>query len=400
MDSSDWKREDKFVRWIENEKQTLPKKSRKRLPRNANWWIVCAPKRGVLLLNQFLTQIQELQNEVNSLADARFCLRFPVNSAIPSPRTVPWPRFWIAAWYTECYGYFRKRWPPSALFENSKYLASSSRGLRPDIAGHTMEPERVMRREPQNSSTPVPRFQRGGGILNHIGGTYSHGGIMDYTKFPISEMHLRKLPDSIEFQSWKVNLKTEVCSKSADPHIKMHWTKEVEMAKVNRRTCDIAIDYKAKRFPWLWQASCDDCVCIEKAAQHACAFPKKSKCRRATCSKIRPILTRETNYLHDLRAFSCNQSLSSSARTLRFVQYPLTQCSDLFQHTLTQWRCSRFRRSMGPSSLISKRNTNGNGLGRKIQVKIAGFCSASDGLGFVRPRNFMKHRVIRDWWPL
>ena len=65
----------------------------------------------------------------------------------------------------------------------------------------------------------------------------------------------------------------------------------------------------------------------------------------ATCWKIRPILTRETNCLHDLRAFSCNRSLWSSTRTLRFVQY-----------TLTEWRRPRFRRSMGPSSIISERN--------------------------------------------
>ena len=44
-------------------------------------------------------------------------------------------------------------------------------------------------------------------------------------------MHLGKFPDSMEFQSWKDNFKTEVCSKSADPHLTMHWIKEVEIAK-------------------------------------------------------------------------------------------------------------------------------------------------------------------------
>ena len=55
--------------------------------------------------------------------------------------------------------------------------------------------------------------------------------MIDYTRFPISEMHRGKVPDSMEFQSWKVNFKTEICSKSADPHFTMHWIKEVEMAK-------------------------------------------------------------------------------------------------------------------------------------------------------------------------
>ena len=85
--------------------------------------------------------------------------------------------------------------PPSALFENSKNLASSFDKLRPDMSGSTMVPEKEMRREPQNSSIPVPRFRSGGGILNHTGGIFSHCGMIDHTRFPISEMHLGKFPD-------------------------------------------------------------------------------------------------------------------------------------------------------------------------------------------------------------
>ena len=44
-------------------------------------------------------------------------------------------------------------------------------------------------------------------------------------------MHLGKFPDSTEFQSWKVNLKTAVCSKGADPHLTLHWINEVEVGK-------------------------------------------------------------------------------------------------------------------------------------------------------------------------
>ena len=140
------------------------------------------------------------------------------------------PRFWIAARYTEYYGNFRKRLSTtncsrrttSALFNNSKNFATSSQELRPDSEGNTKRPEREMRREPQNSSIPVPRFQSRGGLLNHTGGTYSHSGMIDYPRFPISELHVGKFPDTMEFQSWKVNFKTEVCSKSADPHLTMH----------------------------------------------------------------------------------------------------------------------------------------------------------------------------------
>ena len=70
-----------------------------------------------------------------------------------------------------------------------------------------------MRQELLNSSILAPRFQSGGGLLNHTGGTYSHGGTIDYTRFPVSELHLGEFPDSVEFQSWKGNFKTEVCSK-------------------------------------------------------------------------------------------------------------------------------------------------------------------------------------------
>ena len=79
--------------------------------------------------------------------------------------------------------------PSSAFFENSRNLATSSRGLRPDVTGNT-QVEREMRREPQTSSIPVPRFRCGGGLLNHTGGNYSLSGMIDYPRFPISEMHL------------------------------------------------------------------------------------------------------------------------------------------------------------------------------------------------------------------
>ena len=52
-----------------------------------------------------------------------------------------------------------------------------------------MRPERELRRGPQDSSIPVPRFQRGAGVLNNTGGTYSYNGMVDYPRFPISEMH-------------------------------------------------------------------------------------------------------------------------------------------------------------------------------------------------------------------
>ena len=75
-------------------------------------------------------------------------------------------------------------------------------------------------------SVPSPHFQS-----NRTGVIYSHNGMMDYPRIPITEWNLGNFPDSVEFQCWKVNLRTEVCLKTADPQITMLWIKEVEIVK-------------------------------------------------------------------------------------------------------------------------------------------------------------------------
>ena len=60
----------------------------------------------------------------------------------------------------------------STLFNKSKNLASSSRDLRPDTPGTPKRRESEMRRQPLNTSIPLPHFQSGGGLLNHTGGTW------------------------------------------------------------------------------------------------------------------------------------------------------------------------------------------------------------------------------------
>ena len=54
-------------------------------------------------------------------------------------------------------------------------------------------------------------------------------------------------------------------------------------------------------------------------------FRKKSKCRRAACSKYDRFLRERTNCLHDPRASPCNRSLWSGTRTLRLVQNTFTE---------------------------------------------------------------------------
>ena len=67
-------------------------------------------ERNPTTVSQLLTQIQDLQTKVNSLTNAGFFTILIQRAAfqpsnIPSTRNAQ-PRFWIAARYTEYYGYF------------------------------------------------------------------------------------------------------------------------------------------------------------------------------------------------------------------------------------------------------------------------------------------------------
>ena len=42
---------------------------------------------------------------------------------------------------------------------------------------------------------------------------------------------MEKFPDALEFQSWKVNCRTEVCLRTANLQITLLWIKEVEIAQ-------------------------------------------------------------------------------------------------------------------------------------------------------------------------
>ena len=68
-------------------------------------------------------------------------------------------------------------------------------------------------------------------MLNHTGGIYSHNVMMDYPRIPITERNLGTFSGSMEFQSWKVNFRTEVRLKTAYPQVTMLWITEVEIAK-------------------------------------------------------------------------------------------------------------------------------------------------------------------------
>ena len=91
----------------------------------------------------------------------------------------------------------------STVFNNSKNWASSSQELGPDTTGTTRRRESEMKREPLNTSIPSLHFQSGGGMLNHTGGTYSHSGLIDCPRFPISELHLENFLTPWKFTAGK-----------------------------------------------------------------------------------------------------------------------------------------------------------------------------------------------------
>ena len=201
-------------------------------------------------VSQLLAQMRESQDKVNSLSDARefhdpetagssgasHVTSPPLTN--PSYRTVPRRDSGLPPETVNMMGISDvfERLParegqPQNISKKSRNLASSSRGVKPKLTEHTMTTGSKRRPEQQDLSNSRNSLHCGDGISRHTGGTYSHGGMMEYPRFPISELHLAKFPDSMEFESWKVNFKTEVCAKTANPQITMSWITEVERAK-------------------------------------------------------------------------------------------------------------------------------------------------------------------------
>ena len=265
-----------------------------------------------------------------------------------------------AARYTEYYGCFRKRfWTTTCsrrttlyILQQSKNLATSSQELRPDTEGNTKRLDSEMRREPQHSSIPVPRFQSGGGLLNHTGGTYSHSGMIDYPRFPTP---------------W--NFKVE----KSTSRLKLVRKQQILVSQCNgsknlRKRNQLTILWhhnrlQGEKISWQRYAWCDDCVCIEKTSRQACSLTKKSNFEEQRAQKYDRFSRGDKNCLHDLWASPCNRSLWSGTTTLRFVHFAE------WRRPWHAFRCD---------------------LGRIVQIKMTWLYSASDRLGFVRSRNRSK----------
>ena len=124
----------------------------------------------------------------------------------------------------------------------------------------------------------------------------------------------------MEFQSWKVNFKTDVCTKTADSHLAMHWIKEVEIAKsINEFLTSRSI---VERTDFLDYDMLEAMIAsaLKRLVDKHIHFRKRVSVEEQRAQKIRSVLERKTNCLHG--------STSISVQTERIVQVKITRlCS-------------------------------------------------------------------------
>ena len=135
---------------------------------------------------QLLTSIQDLQNKVNILSDAREFYDPESGSSsgpthvpsqpltLPSPKTMPCrdsglphdTRNFTGVSGNVCERLLAREGQNSTLLNSSKNLASSSQELKPDTIETTRRQESEMKREPLSTSIPSPHFQSATSMLN------------------------------------------------------------------------------------------------------------------------------------------------------------------------------------------------------------------------------------------
>ena len=101
------------------------------------------------------------------------------------------------------------------------------------LPGIAMRHGEGLRREPQSSTIPTPRFSRNPNTWNstrRTGGSFAENCTMETPRYAISELHFWKFPNPDDFRCWRVNFKTVVCVSTSTPELTMSWTHDVEMA--------------------------------------------------------------------------------------------------------------------------------------------------------------------------
>ena len=230
------------------------------------------------------------------------------------------PRFWIAAWNTQYDGYLRRFLNDYLLEKDNLKISRKITELGIFFSWSETKTFRTYddnRIEEETWATRLIQFEKHSpqwrwNFTSYWWNLFSrwYDGVPEISNLGAASCIIPWLHGI-----WKLESQLQD-SESSNHDVMDHRSWE---SKVNWRIEYIAINSWENRYPRLWNAGCNDSVCIEEVSQLAHSILEKYMCRRATCSKIRPILTRKTDFVHDLWAFSCTQSLWIGTRTLRLV---------------------------------------------------------------------------------
>ena len=208
-------------------------------------------------------------------------------------------------------------------------------------------------------------------------------------RVPITEWNLGEFPDSMEFQSWKLNFKTEICIRTAEPQGTMLWIKEVEAAKsIDELVTSRSITGQTN-FPDFDLLDVIIASALKKLINTQSTFTKKSTCRRATGSKFRPILTRKTNCVLDLRVFPCNWSVWNSTQDSQICSLWLCKSDDV-QNFDVRWDHAPYQ-SVRRFQTRSWKDCTGPNDRIPLSFKLWWPCMIKDLF------EIMEHRSINNW---
>ena len=113
----------------------------------------------------------------------------------------------------------------------------------------------------------------------------------------------------MEFQSWKVNFRTEVCLRTADLQITMHWIKEVEVAKPIDELMTSRSIVGRTDFPDFDILDAMSASAKKKLLNTQINFRKSVRVEEERAQKHKRSHSRlKTNCVHDLLVFPCNRS--------------------------------------------------------------------------------------------
>ena len=362
----------------------------RRLLRRNRWSKTSCIKRNPSTASPFSTQ--DLQNEANPLSDARDRHDLEHSAQLwsvprfnpwpfPSPRGMPCRDSGLLHKNKGYWRYFGKRfWKPTYSTKTNPSTLLKKPGSRHHLLVECdRTPQEILwdRKENWDESRRIrwylPCFPSGGGILNHAGGTLFSLWYDWLHEVSDLEGASQEIPDSMEFHCWKVNIKTEVCSKSADPHITMQWVQEVEIAK--------SVDELVTSW-WMIRTDFSDfdvldamiASALKKHLDKHVHFRKKSECRRAACSKTRPFLAREANCIHDLWALSSHQS---------------SQVVHCFEHSLAHTQPTQSEPEQNPAMFTWKK------LPEQFPLE---FHLRLTELGPTLYRNLERHHLVSVGW--